>query len=50
MNGKLITAIGVFVLFIASVSLAWVWFGWKLAIVIVLGLMSAAGNASLKAG
>jgi hypothetical protein len=47
---KLFTAAGVFVFFVASISLAFVWFGWQMALVIALGIISAAGNASLKAG
>ena len=41
---KLITATLVLIMFLASVSLAYIWFGWEMAVVIALGVMSATGS------
>jgi hypothetical protein len=45
-RNKLIFASVALGLFVASVSLAWLWFGWKMAVVIVLGLMSVTLNSN----
>ena len=46
---RLIRAVFVLAFFLSSVLLAYIWFGWKMALVIFLVHMSAAGDASLKA-
>jgi len=43
-----ITAAVTFLLFCVSIILAFIWFDWKFAVVVLLAQMAAAGNASLK--
>lgn len=43
-KAKILKAAFVFILFIASVTLAYIRFGWQMAVVIALGIMSASGS------
>lgn len=48
MKLKTATALIVLLFFFSSIALAWIWFGWKMAVLVTLVNMTASGNASLK--